>query len=69
MASAVNLAWLRQSGRRYIIGAPKAQLRSFAAELAEPSGWREIREGIAVKLARWPETGETATLCARPSSR
>src|SRR5215204_4085031 len=69
MASATNLAWLRQTGRRYIIGAPKAQLRSFAAELAEPSGWREIRDGIAVKLARWPETGETAILCRSADRR
>jgi len=69
MASAQNLAWLRQTGRRYIIGAPKAQLRGFAAELAEPSGWREIRDGIAVKLARWPETGETAILCRSADRR
>jgi len=34
MSSAENLAWLRQTGRRYIIGAPKAELRKFAAELA-----------------------------------
>jgi transposase len=69
MASAANLAWLRQTGRRYIIGAPKAQLRAFAAELAEQSGWRTIREGIAVKLARWPETGETAILCRSADRR
>jgi hypothetical protein len=69
MASAKNLAWLRQTGRRYIIGAPKASLRQFAAELAEPRGWREIREGIAVKLARWPETGETAILCRSADRR
>jgi transposase len=69
MASAANLAWLRQTGRRYIIGAPKAQLRQFAAELTEPSGWREIREGIAVKLARWPDTGETAILCRSADRR
>lgn len=69
MASAENLAWLRQTGRRYIIGAPKAQLRHFAAELAEPGGWREIRDGIAVKLARWPETGETAILCRSADRR
>src|SRR5215475_1099304 len=53
MASAENLAWLRQTGRRYIIGAPKAELRKFAAELATAGGWRELREGIEVKLARW----------------
>ena len=34
MASADNLAWLRQTGRRYIIGAPKSELKKFAAELA-----------------------------------
>src|SRR4249920_1576750 len=27
MASAANLAWLRQTGRRYIIGAPKSELQ------------------------------------------
>ncbi len=69
MASAKNLAWLRQTGRRYIIGAPKASLRQFAAELAEPSGWHEIRDGIAVKLARWPESGETAILCRSADRR
>ena len=69
MASATNLAWLRQTGRRYIIGAPKAQLRGFAAELAEPSGWREIRDGIAVKLARWragPRPARRRSCAARP---
>ncbi len=69
MASADNLAWLRQTGRRYIIGAPKAQLRQFTPELATPEGWREIREGIEVKLARWPETGETAILCRSADRR
>ena len=63
MSSANNLAWLRQTGRRYIIGAPKAELRKFAMELATASGWREIREGIEVKLVRWPDTSETAILC------
>lgn len=69
MPSAANLAWLRQTGRRYIIGAPKAELRKFAAELAEPMGWREIREGIEVKLARWPDTAETAILCRSADRR
>jgi transposase len=69
MSSAENLAWLRQTGRRYIIGAPKAELRKFAAELAAAEGWREIREGIAVKLVRWPDTAETAILCRSADRR
>src|SRR5262245_11185608 len=69
MSSAENLAWLRQTGRRYIIGAPKAELRKFAAELAAPDGWREVREGIEVKLAHWPDTAETAILCRSADRR
>jgi len=69
MASAANLAWLRQTARRYIIGAPKAQLHQFAAELATPEGWREIRQGIEVKLVRWPDSDETAILCRSADRR
>jgi len=69
MASADNLAWLRQMGRRYIIGAPKSELKKFAAELAEPQGWREIQEGVHVKLARHPDTDETVVLCRSADRR
>jgi len=69
MASAENLAWLRQTGRRYIIGAPKSELKKFAAELMQPQGWRQIQEGVEVKLARHPETGETIVLCRSADRR
>ena len=69
MASADNLAWLRQTGRRYIIGAPKSELKKFAAELARPDGWRTVHEGVEVKLARHPETDETAILCRSTDRR
>jgi hypothetical protein len=51
IASADNLAWLRQTGRRYIIGAPKSELRKFVSELARPDGWRTVQEGVEVKRA------------------
>lgn len=63
MASAANLAWLRETGRRYIIGAPKSELKKFAAALASPEDWTVIREGVEVKLARCPDTAETIILC------
>src|SRR5260370_18809952 len=59
MASADNLAWLRQTGRRYIIGAPKSELKKFAFELARSDGWRMVHEGVEVKLTRHSATGET----------
>jgi transposase len=69
MASADNLAWLRQTGRRYIIGAPKSELKKFGSELARPDGWRAVHEGVEVKLARHPETDETVILCRSADRR
>jgi transposase len=69
MASAENLAWLRSTGRRYIIGAPKSELKRFAGPLAAAAGWREVREGVEVKLARCPESGETVILCRSADRR
>jgi transposase len=69
MASRENLTWLRQTGRRYIIGAPKSELKKFGPELAANTGWRTIQEGVEVKLARYRETGETAILCRSADRR
>ena len=69
MASAENLAWLRQTGRRYIIGAPKSELKKFAAELAAAGGWRTVHEGVEVKLVRHPETDESVILCRSADRR
>src|SRR5271169_5030064 len=69
MASAENLAWLRETGRRYIIGAPKAELKQFASTLASTDGWRTIRDGVEVKLTDCPESGETIILCRSAERR
>jgi transposase len=69
MASAKNLAWLRDTGRRYIIGAPKSDLKKFSAELAAANGWRTVQEGVEVKLARDPATAETVILCRSADRR
>jgi transposase len=69
MASANNLSWLRDTGRRYIVGAPKSELKKFAAELASAEGWRTVQEGVEVKLASYPQTGETVILCRSQDRR
>jgi transposase len=69
MASADNLAWLRSTGRRYIIGAPKSELKKFAVALAASDGWRTVQEGVEVKLVRRPETHETVILCRSAERR
>jgi transposase len=69
MASAENLLWLRRTGRRYIIGAPKSELKKFGSELATATGWRAVQEGVEVKLAHHGETGETVILCRSADRR
>ena len=69
MASAENLAWLRQTGRRYVIGAPKSELKTFGSELARRDGWRTVQEGVEVKLARHPDSDETVILCRSDDRR
>jgi transposase len=69
MASADNLAWLRSTGRRYIIGAPKSELRKFSSALAAADGWRTVHDGVEVKLTRHPETEETVILCRSADRR
>src|SRR5580693_5159202 len=69
MASADNLAWLRSTGRRYIIGAPKSELKKFSSALATADGWRTVHEGVEVKLTLHPETEETVILCRSADRR
>jgi transposase len=69
MTSRENLSWLRQTGRRYIIGAPKSELKKFADTLGDTVGWREVREGVEVKLTRCPDTDETVLLCRSAERR
>ena len=64
MASRDNVDWLRATGRRYILGTPKSALRKWAPALAEKAQWREIRDGIEVKLCAAADgEAETFILC------
>ena len=45
MTSAANLAWLQQTGRRYLIGTAKSDLKKFAGAIADARDWRAVRDG------------------------
>lgn len=63
MASEDNLERLRKGGRRYILGTPRSELKAWQKELLEKEGWKEIREGLEVKLCEGPDGTETFVLC------
>lgn len=62
IVSEANLAFLRGRGGQYLVGTPKSKLRKFEKELADRD-WREVREGIDVKLVPSPGGEETFVLC------
>jgi transposase len=63
MVSAENIAWLNSTGRRYVIGTPRTELRRFAKQIADKTDWRQIREDIEAKICGRPEGSETFLLC------
>ncbi len=62
MVSEENLGYLRAGGRRYIVGTPKGLLRRFEQELLK-GDWRQVREGLEVKLCPSPDGKESFVLC------
>src|SRR3989442_682103 len=62
MTSEDNLEWLRQTGRRYLVGTPKSELRKWARALAEARDWQTVREGIEAKQCVGPDGVETFVL-------
>jgi transposase len=68
MMSADNVAWLKKTGRRYLLGAPPSELKKWKVALADAKDWRAVREGLDAKLCPGPDGSETFVLC-RSSER
>jgi transposase len=62
MMSAKNIDFLKQNGRRYILGSSRATLKKFEQELLK-DGWHTIRTGLEVKTCPSDDGEETYILC------
>jgi transposase len=69
MVSEENLEYLREGGRRYIVGTPRSELRKHERELLDSQGWQAIREGLEVKLCSGEDGKETFILCRSEARR
>jgi transposase len=63
MTSESNLEWLREGGRKYLVGTPKSEMKKWQRELVDREGWKEIRDGLEVKLCTGSDGPETFILC------
>lgn len=68
MASADNLELLEEEGRRYIIGTSKSQLKKFEQHLLTQD-WRQVHEGLEVKLCPSPDGSEEIFILCRSEAR
>lgn len=54
MVSEARIKFLREGGRRYIIGTPKSMLKKFEEEILKED-WHSLRDGLEVKIVPWPK--------------
>ena len=68
MAGEDNVAFLREGGRRYIVGTAKNSLRKFERELLAED-WRLVHEGLEVRITPAPGGKEVFILCRSAERR
>ena len=57
MVSEDNIKFLREGGRRYIVGTPKSMLKKFEQDILKED-WHSIRDGLEVKIVPWPKSDD-----------
>jgi hypothetical protein len=62
MSSKGNVSWLQRTGRRYLIGASKQELKHFAPQLGDARDWKDVRDGVEAKTCAGPDGTETFVL-------
>jgi transposase len=69
MTSEANLEWLRDGGRKYLIGTPRSELRKWESELVDERGWNKVRAGLEVKICSGPDNQDEVFLLCRSENR
>ena len=68
MSSEDNVEFLKQGGRRYILGTPKSMLKRFEQDLLSQEG-KQVHEGVEVRLCAAPAGEEVFILCRSAERR
>lgn len=69
MVSEENIQWFKDTGRQYLVGTPKSELKRWEAALTEAADWQIVREGIEVKLCRDQDNKEEIFILCRSKDR
>ena len=69
MVSEETMGWMRASGRRYVVGTPKSEIRKHEAVLQEESGWKKLSNGVEVRWGTPGGNGEQYLICRSEERR
>ncbi len=70
MVSEDIMSWMKQRGRRYVVGCPKSELKKHKDKLLDEKGWTNVRGGVKVRYAIAPsEKGEDVYLICQSEDR
>ena len=67
MMSRKNIDWLQKTGRKYVLGASRQEVKRWRPQIVDESGWQTVREGVEAKLAH--DGPETFVLCRSAERR
>ena len=68
MVSEENIEFLKEEGRRYILGTTKSHLKKFEQQLLEED-WHTVHDGVEVKLCQSPQSDQETFILCRSSDR
>lgn len=68
MVSEENIRFLKEGGRRYIVGTPKSMLKKFEQQLLNDD-WQTVRAGVEVKLCPAPDGDDETFILCRSNDR
>jgi transposase len=68
MVSEDNIAFLKEEGRRYILGTTKSHLKKFEQQLLQED-WHTVHAGVEVKLCQSPDGDDETFILCRSSDR
>lgn len=68
MISQENIEFLKQEGRRYIVGTPRGMLKRFEQELLKED-WQVIRQGLEVRCVACPDGQQETFILVRSADR
>jgi transposase len=68
LVSEESIEYLKEGGRRYIVGTPKSLLKRYEQALVKDD-WQQVHEGLEVKTCPSPQGDEVFILCRSQDRR